>query len=99
MGRVADSAADELERRARLLTCLLICLPSHMPPFSQSSSNGSAFSYAPLPAPQPDEWEGIEVSRDAIHELIDAEIASGTPSTDIVLGGFSQGGAMALLAG
>ena len=31
--------------------------------------------------------------------MLDEIVAAGTPSTDIVLGGFSQGGAMSVLAG
>jgi predicted esterase len=38
-------------------------------------------------------------SRSYFHTLIAAEIASGIPSERIVLGGFSQGGAMSLFAG
>ena len=33
-----------------------------------------------------------------VHDILDKEVEAGTPSTDILLGGFSQGGAMALLA-
>ena len=47
----------------------------------------------------PDDVAGLSASCTQLHKLLDAEIARGTPSTDIVLGGFSQGGAMALLAG
>jgi predicted esterase len=43
--------------------------------------------------------QGLAASSRIIHELLDREVAAGTPSEDIVLGGFSQGGAMALLAG
>jgi predicted esterase len=42
---------------------------------------------------------GIVRSQKYFHQLIDAEIKSGIPSERIVLGGFSQGGAMSLLAG
>jgi predicted esterase len=42
---------------------------------------------------------GILKSRDYFHSLIDAEIAKGIPANRIVVGGFSQGGAMSLLAG
>ncbi|KAI9709907.1 MAG: hypothetical protein M1820_002984 [Bogoriella megaspora] len=42
---------------------------------------------------------GILRSRDTIHGLISAEIAKGIPSDRIILGGFSQGGAMALFSG
>ncbi|KAF1812597.1 acyl-protein thioesteras-like protein 1 [Eremomyces bilateralis CBS 781.70] len=42
---------------------------------------------------------GINRSRAYFHELINAEIKKGIPSNRIVLGGFSQGGAMSLLSG
>ncbi|KAI0125292.1 Phospholipase/carboxylesterase/thioesterase [Xylariales sp. AK1849] len=42
---------------------------------------------------------GIVVSREYLRGLIQAEIDSGIPPERIVLGGFSQGGAMALLTG
>ncbi|KAI0111023.1 Phospholipase/carboxylesterase [Hypoxylon sp. NC0597] len=42
---------------------------------------------------------GILQSREYFHELIQAEIDSGLPSDRIVLGGFSQGGAISLFAG
>lgn len=43
--------------------------------------------------------EGMLRSAYAINEMITAEVASGIPAERIVLGGFSQGGAMALLTG
>ncbi|KAJ1679413.1 hypothetical protein EV182_002103 [Spiromyces aspiralis] len=43
--------------------------------------------------------EGMMESRRYIQGLIDEEIRSGIPSDRIVLGGFSQGGAMTLLTG
>lgn len=46
-----------------------------------------------------DDVEGLELSKKRIHKLIDEAVAAGTPSSRIVLGGFSQGAAMALLAG
>jgi predicted esterase len=42
---------------------------------------------------------GIFKSRDYFHSLIDEEIAQGIPANRIVIGGFSQGGAMSLLSG
>ncbi|KAF1996228.1 Phospholipase/carboxylesterase [Amniculicola lignicola CBS 123094] len=42
---------------------------------------------------------GILRSRDYIHSLIDAEVAKGIPTTRVVVGGFSQGGAMSLISG
>ena len=46
-----------------------------------------------------DDVAGLTSSSKIIHDIINEEVAKGTPSEDIVLGGFSQGGAMALLAG
>ncbi|KAL3425494.1 acyl-protein thioesterase 1 [Phlyctema vagabunda] len=42
---------------------------------------------------------GVLRSREYFNNLIKSEIDAGIPSTRIVLGGFSQGGAMALFAG
>ena len=46
-----------------------------------------------------DDRAGSLLTRDYIHTLIAAEVAAGIPHDRIVLGGFSQGGAVALLAG
>ncbi|KAI1097725.1 Phospholipase/carboxylesterase/thioesterase [Jackrogersella minutella] len=43
--------------------------------------------------------KGILLSRDYFHGLIQAEIDSGIPASRVVLGGFSQGGAISLFAG
>lgn len=42
---------------------------------------------------------GMLRSRNTVHRLIEAEIAAGIPADRIVIGGFSQGGAMSLLSG
>jgi len=42
---------------------------------------------------------GILRSRDYFHDLIRTEINAGVPSNRIVIGGFSQGGAMSLFSG
>jgi predicted esterase len=42
---------------------------------------------------------GITKSKDYFHSLIDEEVAKGIPANRVVVGGFSQGGAMALLSG
>ncbi|RSL48109.1 Acyl-protein thioesterase 1 [Fusarium sp. AF-6] len=46
-----------------------------------------------------EDTEGIKRSQQYFHNLIQEEIDAGIPSERIVLGGFSQGGAMSLLAG
>lgn len=50
----------------------------------------------PVSLSLPDDEEGLKASSAIIHALLDKEVAAGTPSTDIVVGGFSQGAAMAL---
>lgn len=42
---------------------------------------------------------GILASRDYLHGLIQDEVSAGIPADRVVLGGFSQGGAMSLVAG
>lgn len=46
-----------------------------------------------------DDEQGIIRSRDYIHSLIDGEVAKGIPANRVVIGGFSQGGALALISG
>ncbi|KAF2430392.1 acyl-protein thioesterase 1 [Tothia fuscella] len=48
---------------------------------------------------QAEDAPGITRSQTYFHGLINEEIAAGIPSNRIVLGGFSQGGAMSLFAG
>ncbi|KAL9072375.1 MAG: hypothetical protein Q9157_005119 [Trypethelium eluteriae] len=48
---------------------------------------------------QREDESGILRSRDTMHNLISAEVAKGIPSNRIILGGFSQGGAVSLLGG
>jgi predicted esterase len=55
-------------------------------------------SLSDLAAREEDE-EGIIRSRDYIHSLIDAEVAKGIPANRVVVGGFSQGGALSLISG
>jgi len=43
--------------------------------------------------------KGINGSRDYFHSLVDAEVAKGIPANRIVIGGFSQGGAISLISG
>jgi len=40
--------------------------------------------------------EGVKASADSVFELIESEIRSGIPSNRIIIGGFSQGAALAL---
>lgn len=45
---------------------------------------------------QPEDEEGIEAAVASLHSLIEGQIAAGVASPRIVVGGFSQGGAVAL---
>lgn len=47
----------------------------------------------------PEDTDGIKEATKNIHSLMDAEIQAGIDSTRIILGGFSQGGALSLYAG
>ncbi|KAF2873213.1 acyl-protein thioesterase 1 [Massariosphaeria phaeospora] len=50
-------------------------------------------------ASREDDEAGIARSRDYLHSLVDAEVAKGIPANRVVVGGFSQGGALALISG
>lgn len=47
----------------------------------------------------PVDYEGLKESSYLIREMIEDEISSGVPSDRVILGGFSQGGALALYCG
>lgn len=53
------------------------------------------FFYIPYPY-HLTEISGIKAAAKQIHSLIDSEVSSGIPAERIVLGGFSQGGGLAL---
>lgn len=56
----------------------------------------SWFDLKSLNADGPEDEDGIKKATEAVHHLIAEEEAIGIPSNRIVLGGFSQGGALAL---
>jgi predicted esterase len=58
----------------------------------------ASLDFNPTEKPVEDE-KGMLKTRDALNKLVVAEINAGVPADRIVLGGFSQGGAMALLTG
>lgn len=53
----------------------------------------------PVEVQDPEDGPGLTASTATVHKIIDGVVEKGTPSDKIVLGGFSQGGGMALLAG
>ncbi|XP_074103465.1 acyl-protein thioesterase 1 [Cotesia typhae] len=56
----------------------------------------SWFDLRTLDATGPEDEEGIRKASEMVHGMIAEEVAAGIPSKRIVLGGFSQGGALAL---
>ncbi|XP_050699983.1 acyl-protein thioesterase 1-like isoform X2 [Eriocheir sinensis] len=56
----------------------------------------SWFDLKSLDVDGPEDGPGIKKARDNIHTLIEEEVKSGIPHERIMLGGFSQGGALAL---
>ena len=44
------------------------------------------------------DWEGVASSTRQVHAILEREIAAGVPSDKIIVGGFSQGGCLALRA-
>mmetsp|Transcript_14756 Transcript_14756/g.31655 ORF Transcript_14756/g.31655 Transcript_14756/m.31655 type:complete len:283 (+) Transcript_14756:312-1160(+) len=62
------------------------------------------FDWTPLNMKEPDDihqdldWLGIDASVSHVHELLESEVAKGIPSEKIIVGGFSQGGTVALRA-
>lgn len=56
----------------------------------------SRFDLRSLDSSGPEDEEGIRKAAETVHSLIAEEVAAGIPTTRIVLGGFSQGGALAM---
>lgn len=54
------------------------------------------FDLRSLDSSGPEDEEGIRKAAETVHSLIAQEVAAGIPTTRIVLGGFSQGGALAM---
>ena len=52
----------------------------------------------PIYVKSPDNGKQIDDSVAIVHKIIDEEVAKGIPSHRIVIGGFSQGGALSLCA-
>lgn len=59
----------------------------------------SWFDLTTLDISGPEDEDGIKKATQNIHSMINSEIQSGISSNRILLGGFSQGGALALYAG
>ncbi|GLG92916.1 uncharacterized protein GBIM_00452 [Gryllus bimaculatus] len=58
----------------------------------------TAFDLRTLDANGPEDEEGIRRASELVHSMIEQEVKNGIPSNRIVLGGFSQGGALAMFS-
>lgn len=58
--------------------------------------NKCRFDLRSLEPSGPEDEEGIRRAAEMVHSLIAEEVAAGIPTKRIVLGGFSQGGALAI---
>ena len=56
------------------------------------------FDLKSLDPSDPEDEEGIRKAAQNVHSMINDEIAAGIPSNRIIIGGFSQGGALALFS-
>lgn len=56
------------------------------------------FDLRSLDSTGPEDEEGIRRAAGMVHSLIAEEVAAGIPTKRIVLGGFSQGGALAMFS-
>ncbi|KPM08510.1 acyl-protein thioesterase 1-like protein [Sarcoptes scabiei] len=79
----------------------LICPTANTIPVTLNSGfpMPSWFDLYSLSSSGPVDEAGIEKAKTVIHKLIDDEEKAGIPSNRILLGGFSQGGALALYSG
>lgn len=78
-----------------------ICLDAPVRPvtLNQGMSMRAWYDITGLTASAREDEVGIRQSQMAINEIIDQQLAEGLQSTQIILAGFSQGGAKALYAG
>uniref|UniRef100_A0A336K686 palmitoyl-protein hydrolase n=1 Tax=Culicoides sonorensis TaxID=179676 RepID=A0A336K686_CULSO len=76
----------------------VICPTAHAIPVSLNAGfrMPSWFDLKTLDISGPEDEAGIKAATKMVHEMITKEIQDGIPSNRIMLGGFSQGGALAL---
>ncbi|GAB0134212.1 hypothetical protein EsDP_00002593 [Epichloe bromicola] len=96
------SDAVELWRKRQRLNEIKFILP-HAPHIPISMNAGLKmpgwFDIKSLQKGEDEDGPGVLQSREYLHGLIQQEIKDGIPAERIVLGGFSQGGAMSIFAG
>ncbi|KAG5939058.1 hypothetical protein E4U60_001034 [Claviceps pazoutovae] len=94
--------AVQLWRKKPRLNEIKFILP-HAPQIPITMNFGMSmpgwFDIKTLQKGEDEDVAGVMQTRQYLHDLIQQEISAGIPSERIVLGGFSQGGAMSILSG
>lgn len=75
---------------------MVACRPTMPVTLNNGFKMPSWFDLKSLEARGPEDEAGIKKASESIQSMIDAEEREGIPANRIVLGGFSQGGALAL---
>lgn len=92
--------ANEIRERVTHTKWILPCAPEH--PVTCSGGNVSTswmdLVEIPITTRTKDNGRDLPESIDIIHAIIDDLVSNGLPANRIVLGGFSQGGALAIAA-
>ena len=99
-GHDFESVAIQLAENASLPTRFVL---PHAPALPVTVNGGMMmpawFDIVEMANPEKTDWTGIENTRVKIEQLIEREIQLGIPSQNLILAGFSQGGAIALHTG
>ena len=99
-GHDFESVAIQLAENAALPTRFVL---PHAPSLPVTVNGGMMmpawFDIIEMANPEKTDWTGIENTRERIELLIEREIQLGVPAQNLVLAGFSQGGAIALHTG
>ncbi|KAF0701060.1 Aste57867_8506 [Aphanomyces stellatus] len=94
----ADTIAH-IGQRLPHLKCILPTAPTQPVTLNMGASMPSWYDIQSLSDRAGDPCRGIDDSRARIQKLLQAEVDAGVPLSRIVVGGFSQGGAMSLYTG
>ncbi|OQR96612.1 acyl-protein thioesterase [Thraustotheca clavata] len=102
LGDTAFGWADTIHHLSQSmphLKCILPTAPTQPVTLNNGMTMPSWYDIQSLTDREGDPCSGIEDSRERILGVINNEIQAGIPASRIVLGGFSQGGAMSLFTG
>ncbi|DAZ95385.1 TPA: hypothetical protein N0F65_001043 [Lagenidium giganteum] len=102
LGDTAHGWADAMQQLSRELTHVKFVLPTARAQpvtLNMGMRMPSWYDIKSLTKSDDDDAAGIDESRDILLSLINKQVEAGIPHSRIVLGGFSQGGAMSLYTG